>query len=377
MRRRGVTLIGLAMVGAGLVWAAIAWADTADFKIQKPSGQYVTVEVDQDAPTYKTYRYDGLTKDGRSLNSVLDEIGFKDNAWTSVTVDGLTVTNGEFPNKKPPIFIVKGDDDLTFYRPKTADGPAETRSGIAVMTFRTRLDVNASDNSPEAGQTVTYTASVYKGGPQSAFEFKWTPSTGTGGTGPKFKYTYPETTGEVTINVNAKRGSDNMTVGTATTSSVKIEAPPPANNGGSGYTPPSSSYNPGYTPPSDYDYNFPDSGGSPTEIPDDPIKTPDPDEVPELEIPGTDVEGELLSATAPLPPSSGDAPAAEEETPPADPEKAIEEAEEISAPGALIAGGIVVGLLGLGAGREMETTRPRRLRRPDLSRLRRLSPPWK
>ena len=66
MRRKGVALSGLAMIAAGLVWAAIAWADTADFKIQKPSGKYETVTVDDDdGSTYKTYRYEGLTKEGR------------------------------------------------------------------------------------------------------------------------------------------------------------------------------------------------------------------------------------------------------------------------------------------------------------------------
>ena len=318
------------MIAAGLVWAAIAWAETADFKIQKPSGKYETVTVDdEDGSTYKTYRYEGLTKEGRSLASVLKEVGIGDQAWTSITIDGLTVRKGEFPNKKPPLFIVRGDDDLTFYRPKTENGPDESRPGIAVMTMRVPIDIDASDNSPEAGQTVTYTASV-RGGGEGNYEFTWTPSSGTGGTGPTFKYTYPETTGEVTINVSAKRGSDNMTVGTSTTAAVDIKAPPPENSGSSGY-PPSGSYSPGYTSPSSgFDYNFPDSGGSTSEIPDTP-KTPDPDETPPLEELGTSVEGELLSATAPLPPSSGDALPADEAAP--DPEEAIEEAEEISGPG--------------------------------------------
>ena len=105
------------------------------------------------------------------------------------------------------------------------------------------------------------------------------------------------------------------------------------------------------------------------------MKTPDAETTP-LEDAGVSVSGELLSATTPLPPSSGEAGETPEESAP-DPEAAVEEAEEISAPGALIAAGVVVGLLGLGAGREMETVRPRRIRRPDLSGLRRLLPPWK
>ena len=176
----------------------------------------------------------------------------------------------------------------------------------------------------------------------------------------------------MTINVSAKRGSDKMTVGTSTTAAVDIKAPPPENTGG-GYTSPGG-YSSGYTPPSRLRLQLPRFGRSTTETPETP-KTPDPDETPPLEDLGTSVEGELLSATAPLPPSSGDAPPADEAAP--DPEEAIEEAEEISGPGALIAAGVVVGLLGLGAGREMETVRPRRLRRPNMSGLRRLLPPWK
>ena len=366
------------MIVAGLIWAAIAWADTADFKVQKPSGKYETVTVDEDdTDTYKTYRYDGATKEGRSVASVLKEVGIGNRLWTSITVDGLTVKNGEFPNKKPPIFIVRGDDDLTFYRPKTADDAADTRNGIAVMTMRAPIDIDASDNSPKAGQTVTYTASV-RGGGTGNYEFTWTPSSGTGGTGSTFKYTYPESSGEVSINVTAKRGSDDETVGTATAATHDIEyTPPSSNNSGFGGT----GYSPGYSPPStdyNYDYNFPDSAPS-QDIPDTKVpEAPEPDETVPLEDLGTPVEGELLSTVAALPPSSGDASAAspvEEDEP--NPEEAMEEAEEISAPGALIAGGIVVGLLGLGAGREMENVRPRRLRRPNLSGLRRLSPPWK
>ncbi len=215
-------------------------------------------------------------------------------------------------------------------------------------------------------------------GPQNAYEFTWTPSSGSGGTGPKFKYTYPETSGEITINVTAKRGSDKQRVGAATTA-TNIKAPPQENNGspsyGGGYGTDYGSGYGGYSSP-DYGSSFPDSGGTGSDYSDD-TKTPDPDEAPPLEETGTSVSGELLSATAPLPPSSGDAAGAE-----AEPDVAAEEAarrsEEVSAPGALIAAGVIVGLLGLGAGREMENVRPRRrLRRPNLSGLRRLSPPWK
>ncbi len=132
---------------------------------------------------------------------------------------------------------------------------------------------------------------------------------------------------------------------------------------------------PNYTP----NFNIPDSGGSGRGQPDPSVPT-DPNEEPEIEEEtGIPVTGELMSAVAPLSPSdSGDAATSAEDEAEPDAEEIVEEAKEVSAPGALIAGGIIVGLLGLGAGRELETVRPRRLtKRPDFSALRRLSPPWK
>ena len=375
LRRQGVALAGLAMIVAGLIWAAVAWASTS-VEITKPSGSSVDITIrEEEYDVDQRYREgdEYVSRQGRSLGSVLERVGIKDREWISITVEGLTVQNGSFRPKKPPIFFLK-DGDVRFYKPATSSDSYETRTGSLDLFYRVPLEIKASDNSPKAGQTVTYEALVPEGGPQNAYEFTWTPSSGSSGEGPKFEYTYPETSGEVTINVTAKRGSDSETVGSSTAATTTIEAPPEedtsgSNGFGSSYD---SSYN--YTPPAtDYDSNFPEYDNSDSSIPDD-VKTPDPDEAPPVEDFGTSVSGELLSATAPLPPSSGDASEAPEQP---DPEAAIEEAEEINAPGALIAAGVVVGLLGLGAGREMETMRPRRIRRPDLSGLRRLLPPWK
>ncbi|MDQ2676399.1 MAG: PKD domain-containing protein [Actinomycetota bacterium] len=380
MRHRGIALSGLAMIVAGLIWAAVAWAATS-VEITKPSGSSVDIAIrEEDYDVDQRYKEgdEYVARQGRSLKSVLERVGIKDREWTSITVEGLTVDNGAFRPKKPPIFFLK-DGDVRFYRPASGSEPFDTRTGTLDLFYRVPLQIEATDNTPKAGQTVTYEASVPGGGSQDAFKFTWTPSTGSSGTGPKFKYTYPESSGEVSINVTAKRESDNMNVGTATAATHEIEyTPPPSNSGsgtgglGSGF---GSSFD--YTPSSpDYDYDFPDTGNSSPDMPDAP-KLPDSGETPSLEDLGTSVEGELLSATTPLPPSSGDAGAVSpvEETP--DPEEAIEEAEQINAPGALIAAGVVVGLIGLGAGREMENVRPRRIRRPGLSGLRRLSPPWK
>jgi hypothetical protein len=315
---------------------------------------------------------------------VLTKLGIESSEWTRIFIGPIEIRRDEVFSGDPPRvpvfdFTGQNDEDMRFIRPKKGDDPAQIQrsnnQGLT-LTYRAAIDIDPDViEDPKTGDTVTFTASIPNGGPLKNYGLEWTASSGETATGKKFEYTLPSTAGRVQINVEATKSGSvvaEQTIGTP------VKAPPPENNGsgssgyGSGY---GSGYN--YAPPSsdyNYDYNFPESN-APSDIPDTP-KTPDPDETPPLEIPGTSVEGELLSATAPLPPSSGDALPPDEELPP-DPEQAIEEAEEISGPGALIAGGIVVGLLGLGAGREMETVRPRRLWRPDLSGLRRLLPPWK
>ena len=384
MRRRGVALTGLAMIIAGGIWAALAMAASSEVEIKKPSGKEEIVSIEESHT-----RLEDLPIRRREQGGPFACVRPKGDWRWRPRVDEhrsrrLDGSERIIRAEETPIFYIKGsNDEVTFYRPKTENGGAETRSasgGNLDMTYRVPLKVDSSDDSPKAGQTVTYSVSVPGGGPQSAYEFTWTPSSGTGGTGSTFDYTYPETSGEVTINVTAKRGSDNQTVGAAVKSNT-VEAPPEEDTSGTGGTGfGSSGYDSGYDTSydypsaSDYDSNFPDAKIPEDSVPDD-VKTPDAETTP-LEDAGVSVSGELLSATTPLPPSSGEAGETPEESAP-DPEAAVEEAEEISAPGALIAAGVVVGLLGLGAGREMETVRPRRIRRPDLSGLRRLLPPWK
>jgi len=393
MKRRGVALLGLGMVVAGGIWAAVAMADTR-VEITKPSGSSQEINVDEDDYDKKNVRYkegdEYNVRSGLSLETVLKRVGIGDRAWTTVEVGGLIVQNGSYRSKKPPIFFVR-DDDVYFYRPQTATGSYQTRDssgGDLDMSYEVPLVLDSSDDTPKAGQAVTYEVSVPGGGPQSAYEFTWSPSSGTGGTGSKFKYKYPETSGEVTINVTAKRGSDNQKVGVATTAST-IKAPPEDNSGdtggigtgGSGYDS-GYNYDSGYTPPSDFggDYSDPGSSNPEPNFPETPEETPEDTTLPEATS-GTSVSGELLAAVAPLEPSSGGDAAAgspeEEATTPED-EVIFEENEEVTAPGALIAAGVVIGIIGLGAGREIEDVRPRRfLRRPNFSGLRRLLPPWK
>ena len=381
MRRSWVTLTGLGMILAGLIWAAVAWASTTvqvdGLKGTKP------VEINYENSDIKGVRYtmpDGEKQNvtGWSLQKVLDNATVRDN-WTRIFIGGIEVRKDEyesFSSEREPVFAFdNSQQNVYFLRPKKGDHPAQTeRNNNLRMNYRVPIEITPPLDKPETGETVKFRANAP--GPDSQYNFEWNASSGQTGTGTTFEYTFPSSAGRVQINVE---GTKSGQVQAEATIGTPVKAPPPPPNSGSSgpsYTSPSYS-SPSYgTPPSsDYDYDFPDSGSN-AEIPESTPKVPDTEETAPLEDSGTDVEGELLSAIPPLPAESGDALPPGEELPP-DPEAAIEEAQEISAPGALIAGGIVVGLLGLGAGREMENMRPRRLRRPDLSRLRRLSPPWK
>ena len=376
------------MILAGLIWAAIAWASTT-VQVDGLKGT-TSKELTYENSDIKGVRYtmpDGEKQNvtGWSLQKLLDSVGVRDE-WTRIFVGGVEVRKdeyGSFSGEREPVFAFDGQQQNVFFlRPKKGDRPAVKESANNLrMNYRVPVDIEPPVDNPETGETIKFR--VDAPGPESQYQFEWSASSGETASGPTFEYTFPSSAGRVQINVEGSRGGQvqvEQTIGTP----VKAPPPPPSSSGSSGFggtggfdydsgysAPPSSDYN--------YDYNFPDSAAPSQDVPETKLpKTPDPDEAAPLEDLGTPVEGELLSTVAALPPSSGDAAAVPPEAEDApDPDQAIEEAQEISAPGALIAGGIVVGLLGLGAGREMENVRPRRVRRPNLSGLRRLSPPWK
>lgn len=374
------------MIVAGLIWAAIAWASTNVTLRGFSEGQYDVSTIPNNVD--QNYQIGGEWEhiEGVSLQRALTKMGVDSDEWTRIFIDGIEIRRDEvFSGDRVPVFDFTGpnDSDMRFIRPKKGDNPAQIErsdnSGLT-MNYRAAIDVDPDEiEDPETGDEVTFTANIPNGGPSSNYSFKWTASSGETATGKRFEYTLPSTEGRVQINVEATRSGNvvaEQTIGTP------VKAPPPPETSGSGGFGGTGGldYDSGYTPPSDfdYDYDFPDSGSS-QDIPDTKVpKIPETEETAPLEELGIPVEGELLSTVAPLPPaSSNESAAAPEEENAPDPEEAIEEAEKISAPGALVAGGIVVGLLGLGAGREMENVRPRRVRRPNLSGLRRLSPPWK
>lgn len=372
------------MIVAGLIWAAVAMAST-NLNLRGFSEDSIDVNTIPNN-VERNYKINGEYEaiEGVSLQKVLTKLGVESDEWTRIFIGPIEVRRDEvFSGERVPVFDFTGPNgtDMRFIRPAKGDDDAQVHRSNnrgLTLTYRAAIDIDPDEiEDPETGDEVVFTANIPNGGPSSNYIFEWTASSGETASGKRFEYTLPDSAGRVQINVTATRSGSivaEQTIGTP------VKATPPENPGtgsggsgglGSGL---GSGYN--YSPSTpDYDYDFPDTRGSSPDLPATP-KTPDTDETPSLEDLGTSVEGELLSATTPLPPSSGDAGAAPQEEAP-DPEEAIEEAEQIDAPGALIAAGVVVGLLGLGAGREMENVRPRRVRRPGSSRLRRLSPPWK
>ncbi len=387
MKRRVIQLIGPVLIVVGVIWAAIAVASTT-VQITKPSGKSETVTINSNK--YETHRYaEGggyRNRTGEPLSQVLKEIGVTDDDWFSITINGLTVGNGAFkPNKRPPIFFVKGQDEIVFYKPKDAEGPYETRSAKGgsnlLMSFQALLEVEASDDTPKAGQTVTYETTVRDGGPQNGYEFSWSATGGspTSGSGSTFKYTYPESGGSVDITVTAKRASDGETVGTGGITSDKLDPKPQESASGTGGTS-TGTYGSGLGTGG---YTYPDTTYPSTEpnFPDIPSDTPDvkTPEVPETAT-GQSVKGELLSLDTPVPSTPGQpAPEASPATPEPDMAAADDKPAEITGPGAVIGAGVIFTLLGLGAGREFETFSPKQMmRRPDFNRLRRIAfPRWK
>ena len=221
----------------------------------------------------------------------------------------------------------------------------------------------------------TFRAEV-SGGPGGGLNFTW----GGDGLDPKsgrsVTYRFPDK-GRKTVHVTVSKGGSRLA---SDATSVFVDRKPDdedgtggssTGSGGVGYSDPSTSSDsttttPSYTSPT---YDPPSTtpstpSTSPEATPDDPDQAPPADQAAE-------VAGDLLADTTPIPPAgSTGADAGLPDTP----EEAADESE-LAISGAVVAAGLAAILLALGAGWEFERIHPRRwLRRPDLSRLRRLLP---
>ena len=376
LKRQAVALLGLAMIVAGGVWAAIAMAATTKIEISTPTGTKSADIATAKEDVHQRYKVNGsrFRVDGASLQQVLSSEKIGSNEWTRIIFDGGSVTNGEkFVDKRQPVFDLDENGNVYFIIPKREGEEAQIfRKGLD-FNLRGAIDIDPDEIEPEQGEKESFKATVIDGGPQKNYDFSWSASTGAAGSDRNFEITF-DTSGDVEISVSAKRAGEVVAEGSIATKVMEAPDDSDGSGSGSGFDSGGSGFSTPYSPPS-YSPNFPESGGSGSS--DSP---PAPDSEPTLDETGVSVTGELLSAVAPLSPSSGaeGSEAEDEIAAQPEPEAIADEAKEVSAPGALIAGGIIIGLLGLGAGRELESVRPRRLlRRPDFSGLRRLSPPWK
>jgi hypothetical protein len=140
VRRRGITLTGLAMVAAGLVWAAVAWASTTvrvDGVKSKPVN-VADLKTDVDANYKVGNEYEHI--EGVSLRKVLGEAGVKWADWTRVFIDSIEVRRDEydlFSRGLVPVFYIseegQGMRSSLYGRRKEAIPPSVSDRATAIF----------------------------------------------------------------------------------------------------------------------------------------------------------------------------------------------------------------------------------------------------
>jgi hypothetical protein len=380
------TAAAVLLLGLGLgAWVALAPAATT-IRVTQPDGDVKRVDiadVDPDVGPNQEYVVEGESREvtGVSLEALLRRAGVPPRLWQSVQVGSVFMTDDEydrFGEETPPAFF---DDqgDAAFIVPDRGSRLGVIVPGApSVTASRYSVRITPEAKQIDAGDSVTFRAEV-TGGPVTGLNFRWSGSGLDTRSGRAVTYRFPDK-GRKTVQVVVARGGSTL----ATASTGVFVDRKPADDGGTGGddggsgtgtgglgytdpTTPSATTTPTYTPPT---YDPPTA--TPSTTPSTPEATPDePDSAPS-EDPTTEVAGDLLSDTAPIAPeeSAGEAGGVADA-----PEETLDDDPELAISGAAVAAGLAAVLLGLGAGWEFERIHPRRLlRRPDLSRLRRLLP---
>jgi hypothetical protein len=381
-----------AVLGLG-VWVAVAIAATR-VTVYSPDGDRKQVNVadaDEDV-TDETYMVKSreVQVTGPSLRSLLRRAGVGYGSWRSVEIGSATMTQREYEkygSQTPPAFNV--DDGGTFVIPNRGNQPGREIGGrLTVEAFAVERGVVVNPGSPtvKAGASVTFTPEPF-GDISGTLRYVWTLEGQDRKTSRQATYRFPKrgtydvdvtvtgqdsrATGGAVVTVDPKKsdetGDDDEDEGDDDSATG---GPTDSGGVGSPYTPPAT----------DSDYPTPDSDFPTT--PDTPAPTAPT--APDLEpgapgFSGVSVAGDLMSATAPAPGAGDDEepfelPAVGAGTPQF-------EDPEFTVSGAALLVGSVLGLVGIGAGREFERLDPRRwlkrrrwMKRPKLSALRRLLP---
>lgn len=371
-RRRLGTRLAAATGFALLLIAAVAYAATT-VQITKPNGKTTPVDIaDQDKQDYEVE--DVGTVQGVSLVDVLKSKNVARKDWTSVTVavgdeSPLTVAKSdydEYPGDQVPVFYDE-NGQVTFAVPETDDDDADRLTSTLVDDMEARafglaeIKVSPASAKIDPGEKVSFTSKL-KGdiaGDPDDVKYSWSAQGGSTGKGPDARLSFPEKTGRYSVSVTGTNDGQVVAAGAATVTVGDPDEPPEEGDGGGGTGAPAgggfgggggipgssfppSSFGPGSTLPDDFGgQGIPDNAFPGGELPDDFGRG---DELPAA--PGVQINGELMSAAAAV------APETPQEASPSASEGVVVEENHFTLPGAVLAAGIVIGLMGLGASRE-------------------------
>ena len=280
---------------------------------------------------------------------------------TSQTNGTLNFIRGLFKDDEDD---ANADDSFRF----DGDPVIRNRTGVPLT-----VTVSASPTKPEAGVSVSFTATVDND--DYVYDYHWTFSDNNEGAenSSSVSHTFknPEDGAFATVTVKA-RTDDSKGEGSITFNVKEHKDDTSSGTGYSGYDSGYSGYSSGYTSPTytdpGTDYNIPDGTTDPsTESSTKPEEEADPAQT---EPTGTPVSGELLQDAAVVPEGTAAPPPESSDTPePTTPVPTVE--KDHSAPTSVVTGMAVIGLLGFGAFTELGTSGSRSRRRRRLNPFRR------
>jgi hypothetical protein len=375
------TVAAVLLLGLGALVALAPAATT--IRVTQPDGDVRRIDianVPPDVGPNQEYVVRGESREvtGVSLAELLSRAGVPPRAWSSVQVGSVFLTDDQymrFPDETPPAFF---DDqgDATLIVPDRGGRTGVIVPGApSVAASRYSVSITPQDEEIDAGDSITFRAEV-SGGPGGGLNFRWDGDGLDARSGRSVTYRFPDK-GRKAVHVTVSKGG--ATLATATTT-VFVDRKPDdddgtggssTGSGGVGYSDPSASSDSSTTSPSYTSPTYDSPSATPSTPSTSPEATPDDTDPAPPADQASEVAGDLLADTTPIP-SAGSTGA--DAGLPDVPEESADD-QELAISGAAVAAGVAAVLLGLGAGWEFERIRPRRwLRRPDLSRLRNLLP---
>jgi len=379
--KNGTRRIAAAVLLLGL-GALVALAPAATtIRVTPPGGEVRRVNIANPPHDVadQEYMVDGEPREvtGVSLSRLLRRAGVPPAGWLRVRVGSVVLTDDQyqaFPDETPPAFFVEGGNAKLIV-PDQGDATGQIVPAPRVAARGYSVRITPEDDEIDAGKSITFRAEV-NGRPGGGLKFIWDRDGQDARSGRSVTYRFPER-GRFAVRVTVSKGSATLAFATTT---VNVDRKPDDDDGsggastgtgGAGYSDPSASSDSTGTTPSYTSPTYDPPSTTPSTPSTSPEATPDETDPAPPADQATEVAGDLLAATTPIPSTESDGAAAGL---PDVPEESADD-QELAISGAAVAAGVAAVLLGLGAGWEFERIRPRRwLRRPDLSRLRSLLP---